>query len=194
MKAVVCALSLCVLASGALRAQEGTEAQRQSIAAARAQAQAEFAAQEAVCAKRFAVSACMDAVAVRRRASNQSLARQEAELNNAERAQRAAEQRQRLEDKARERQARDAEVRGSGDVQQEKLQQQRDKQAQHRALAGQATPRAPAASEAGLPAGTQAANQESFAQKQKAAQERKAARDKRLRESTQPRQGLPTPP
>lgn len=195
MKTAAFVLSLWWLVSGVALAQDDIEAQRQSIAAARAQAQNEFAAQEAVCAKRFAVTACMDDVSARRRASNKALARQEAVLNNAERAQRAAEQRQRLDDKARERQTRDAEANDSADVQQEKLQQQRDKQAQHQAKSGQAVGRFPAASQPGLAASTQAANQQAFAQKQKAAQERKAARDKRLRENTESRQlPLPTPP
>lgn len=194
MKKVVLALSLYVLLCGAALAQDDMETQRQSIAAARAQAQADFTAQEAVCAKRFAVTACMDDVSARRRATNKALAHQEAALNNAERTQRAAEQRQRLDEKARERLVRDAEAQPDGSSEQEKMQQQRDKQAEHKAHAGQATSRSPAAPQPGLAASAQTANEQAFAQKQKEAKERMAARDKRLRESTQARQSLPAPP
>ena len=194
MKKAAVVLLLCWSASGLALGQDDIEAQRQSIAAARAQAQTEFAAQEAVCAKRFAVTACMEDVSARRRASNKALARQEAVLNNAERTQRAVEQRQRLDDKARERLARDAETQGNEDVEQDKLQQQRDKQAQHQAQAGQVSNRSAAAPKPSLAASAQTANQQAFADKQKAAQERKAAREKRLRESTKTQQSLPTPP
>lgn len=186
-------LWLCGLMVGAVMAQDDTEAQRRSIATARAQAQAEFAAQEAACAKRFAVSACMEEVAVQRRANSKNLARQEAELNKAERAQRAADQQQRLDEKARERADRDARTQTAVDASQEKLQQQRDKQARHHAQAASAASSPSVAPQPGLAASAQTANRQAFQQKLKAAQERKAARDKRLREAGQPRQLLPLP-
>lgn len=188
------ALCLSLFLASAVMAEDDVEVRRQSIAAARAQAQEEFIAQEAACAKRFAVTPCMEEVAARRRASNKKLARQEAELNKAERLQRVTEQRQRLEDKARERVTRDAQTPAGEEVSEEKLQQQRDKQAQHRAQAASAAGQPPAASQPSLTASAQKANRQAFEQKQKAAQERKAARDKRLHEGTQPRQPLPTPP
>ncbi len=169
---------------------DATQVQRQRISAERTRAEAEFSRQEQACQSRFAVQACMDQIAVQRRTLARELMRQEAELNAAERQQRAQEQLQRSAEKERDYQARAQQQ--TDNATPDRLQAQQEKQQAHRKMAPVSSP-----ADKPLPAAPTAAEQaslrEAYAAKQRAAQERRMAREKRLRDTPQPTPGLPTP-
>ena len=173
-------------------------AERQRIDRERAQGNAAFNAQEQACQTAFAVTACLHDVGMRRIALLSDLKRQEIRLNDAERAQRGAEQGQRTQDKATQR------VRDSADVPvgpdtsfQEKQKAQRDKQEAHRktetANQGGVAAFQPALRSAPDTA-VQEQNRLAFARKQEEAIQRRLERDKRMvRKLPSERTALPTP-
>jgi membrane protein involved in colicin uptake len=174
-------------------------AEMENIQASRVREGAAFDAEEADCYQRFAVSGCLKSVQSRRRAAMAKLRHQEALLHEREAAQRGAEERQRIADKAREKAQQDAERRanGSADDNAGKLREQQDKRAAHAARAGaSATPPSvnkPAGS--GPDAAKQAANRESYARKLADAEKKRQDVAKRqMEKSGKNAAPLPLPP
>lgn len=172
-------------------------AEHQRIDEARAQAMADFNAEDIACYQRFAVSGCLKQVQSRRRAVLADLKKQEALLQEQERAGQAAEQRRSLAQKALERQQLEADIRADNAAGRaaEKLLEQQEKQAAHAAKA-----QAPAASAAapaapiGPGATEQASNRESYARKQLDAEKKRQDIAKRLAEKdSKPAAPLPVP-
>ena len=174
------------LAQGAGSGELTVDQQRQHIAASRIEKMAELDAQDALCASRFAVNDCRQAVAANRRVVIRELRQQENNLNEMERQSRGAAQIQRLQE--RDRQA--ADVTAS--------------QRRH----NPAVPIAPVppipirsasspthsrtATETLAPADAEK-NRAAFADKQRSALERQLARDKRLQEKRDGSTALPKP-
>jgi hypothetical protein len=82
--------------------------ERERIAQTRQQVTAQFDAERQACFQRFAVNSCLADVAARRQSAVGVLQHQEHAISRAQRAQRAAQRVRVNEDKARARQARDA--------------------------------------------------------------------------------------
>jgi colicin import membrane protein len=97
-----------MLLGGAVSAQEGPgdAAERERILRDRAAAQERFEAARSDCEARFATTACLDAARAERRGSLERLKREEVVLDTALRRQRAADRMRRIQDKAREADAR----------------------------------------------------------------------------------------
>jgi hypothetical protein len=168
-------------------------AEFQRIEATRASESAALDAEESACYQRFAVSGCLKGVQSRRRAMLAGLRRQEAVLHEREFAERAAEQRARNLQKIAERKQQE-EGQRSGDAeaeQREKLQAQKDKQADHATKARQPQASAPPAPHTSGPTpAEQAANRDSYARKQADAQKKREEIARRQSKSVAP---LPLP-
>jgi colicin import membrane protein len=177
-------------------ADDDASVQRQAIAKQRQEAQARFDAEAQACAKKFVVTACTNEAAARRRGVENELNRRETVLNDSARAQRGTEQIQRIEDKAREREASEAERQSQVPAASagEKESAQREKQAQHAAIVPMAKTAASGPKSGNVNAASHAANRDAFAHKQREALEHRNARDKRLRDVKQPARQLPLPP
>jgi colicin import membrane protein len=96
-------LLICLAFSGfAARAQDdtGVAAHRARISGERAQAEAEFAARQKQCYRKFAVNDCLNAAKAQRREKLADLRRQEISLNDAERKRKAAERSGSLEERS----------------------------------------------------------------------------------------------
>lgn len=168
--------------SAALASADAAEFQR--IEATRARETAAMDAQESACYQRFAVSSCLTEVQSRRRAMLANLRQQEAVLHEREFAERGAEQRRLSQQKVLERQQREEELRASHAQadRADKLQAQKDKQAEHAAMA---QPRAASAGPAtpqptGPTAAEQAAKRDSYARKLAEAEKKRQEIAKRL--------------
>jgi colicin import membrane protein len=195
-------LGLCFATQGFAQAQADTyepvsSQDYQRIEAVRARESAAFDAQEAVCYQRFAVNDCLKQVQSRRRALLADLKRQEARLHEREHAQQGVEALQRIRQKALEAQQSKADSQaGDGAVRaQEKLQEQKDKQAAHaaKAVSGTAPASAPAPSGPGVAEQTRA--REAFARKQADAEKKRQEVAARLAEkAAKPGKPLPVPP
>lgn len=160
-------------------------AEFQRIEATRARETAAMDAQEAACYQRCAVSSCLTEVQSRRRAMLANLRQQEAVLHEREFAERGAEQRRLSQQKVLERQQKEEELRASHAEAEraDKLQAQKDKQAEHAAKAQQ--PQAPSAGAAtpqptGPTAAEQAAKRDSYARKLADAEKKRQEIAKRL--------------
>ena len=155
----------------------------QRIEAARAQALADFNAEDIACYQRFAVSGCLKQVQSKRRALLADLRKQEALLREQELAQQAAQQRERTARKALERQQLEADIRADNAAGRaaEKLLEQQEKQAAHAAKASSASAAAPPAP-TGPGATEQASNRDSYARKQLDAEKKRQDIAKRLAE------------
>jgi len=185
--ALVCATPLIAMADTALAGSDsGLEYQR--IEELRAREMADFSAREAVCYQRFAVNDCLKELQSPHRAVLADLRRQETRLHDRERAQLAAEQLQRSEEKALERQ--------------QAVEQAAAATTKERSRAPkQAAPAAGAASGAVHPAqtsGPDAAEREAhvknLAAKQAAAQKKRQEVTERLREKQRAKPVSPLPP
>ena len=188
-------LTVCmgaVLFSAQLLAQEGSapaspqdQAEAlQQIDTLRAQKMAELDGREAACYARFAVSGCLKSVQSERRAVLARLRRQEAELHEQQLQQQAAEKRLQAQTRLQERAQQDADrlAQNPGAAADEKLQAQKQKQADHQARAAQTPASAAPASPAGPTAAEQAANRASYASKQQEAQKKREEIARRLSE------------
>lgn len=93
LRRVFCSAVLLVAVVGATvaapAAADDTEARRSRIETQRAALERDFAADKAACRERFSVTACVDAVSVRRRQALAALREQELRLDEAQRQQRA---------------------------------------------------------------------------------------------------------
>jgi colicin import membrane protein len=154
---------------------------------------AQFDAQEQACTKAFAVTDCVRAVNVRRRAVVSALRKEENALNDAERRQRERERLQSLQEKARQRAEQAPPMDANTESAQERLRRQQDKLSQH---APQSAPKARAVPKAQSPidAPTRQQNATDYAARQKAANDRRAERQKRVKEQGKSAKDLPTPP
>jgi hypothetical protein len=196
-------LVLALLGCGLAQAQSdpvsglgSASAESQRIEAERIRQNAAFDAQDAACYQRFSVNACLAKVAAKRRAVLADLKRQEASLHDSERLQKGGEQLRRTEQKAVERQQKEAEIQAEDTAATtlEKLQAQKDKKAEHAAKAASAsdvrTPSAPT----GPTAADQAQYRDSYARKQAEAAKKRLEVAKRLKEKDSvPAQPLPPP-
>ena len=163
--------------------------QRQHIQTERTRLEAAWGAQEAACHSRFMVQSCLDKLDAERRTAEQSFKRQEAVLNAADRRQRAQEQLERTAEKARDRQAHEAESQSG--VKNDAARSLEERQQGHKpavpaSASSKPSPSAPSAQD-------QAAYRQAFNAKLRAAQEHREARDKRLKESTETSPSLPLP-
>ena len=166
--------------------------QRQHIQAERTRLEAAWGAQEAACHSRFMVQSCLDKLDAERRTVEQEFKRQEALLNAADRRQRAQEQLDRAAEKAKERQAREAELQPSKKPDPQQALEERQSAHKPNAAAPAATSNKAATS--GPSAQDKASYRQAFTAKLRAAQAHREERDKRLRESADTLPSLPTPP
>jgi colicin import membrane protein len=190
-----------VIGQAASQAQETSPdaAEFQRIEATRARETAVYDAQEAACARRFAVSGCVKEVQSQRRAMLANLRRQEATLHERQLAEQGAAQRRLSAQKLQERQQQDAQLQAdsTGQGAADKLQVQKDKQAEHAAKPAMAG--ASAAASASLPAATglsaaeQTANRGSYARKQAEAEKKRQDIAKRLADKGPGAAPLPLP-
>ena len=178
---LLCAMS--ALAQEDAQNLDANAAEHQRIEAARVQATAGFDAEDAACYQRFAVSGCLKDVQSKRRAMLGVLRKQEALVIERELAQQAQAQRQRVVQKAQERQQQEADLAAdNGAVRAaDKLQEQQEKQAAHAALA-----QASGVSSMAMPSPTgpapadQASNRDSHARKLLEAEQKRQEIAKRL--------------
>jgi hypothetical protein len=181
----VCAASAMGETDNKKSAAEENDLQRQRLNTLREEKMTELAAQDAVCLSRFAVTDCQNQVGKRRREMLADLKRQEAQLNEADRRQKGADQLLRSQDKAPDRALRQSEVQANQltESQEDRLRAQNEKVLKHKR---QAKTVAPSASVNKLPSGLDAASIESnraaFSEKQRAAEQRRMDREKRLRD------------
>ena len=92
--------TLLASAAGASAAEAGAPASpRDRVRADRAQAEAQYAEAERACRARFAISGCLEAAGAKRREALTRLRRQDVEIDAAERRERAAARRARIEAK-----------------------------------------------------------------------------------------------
>lgn len=179
--------------------------ERARIAEQRSQLEASFAAEEAVCQRKFFVNACLNEARGRQREALTDLRRQEVLLDDADRKRKAADQLEKIEEKgSAQRQQEGAEkaqenlrkgVAGAAEAV-ERAQAQNEKAAQaaeRRAavLAAQARKEAEASQRAALEAQAQA-RAAALRQRQQEAATRKEERERRLREAA-PSQTQPLP-
>ncbi|RFO98477.1 hypothetical protein DIC66_00875 [Rhodoferax lacus] len=180
------------------KAVEWETAEFQRIEATRVRETAAMDAEEAACYKRFAVSSCLNGVQSRRRAMLANLRRQEATLHERQFAAQGAEQLRRNQQKARERAQQEADQRAetADGSRADRLQAQRDKQAEHTARKSTSAASAPAlrAPLAGPTPAEQATNRENFARKQAEAQKKREDNARRQAEKGgKPAAPLPIP-
>jgi colicin import membrane protein len=97
-RTLVTRLALAALAVAAISAQ-GQPDEREALAAERRRIEAGFATEEAACAHRFTVNACVEDVAERRRAALAPLRGRELALDEAERRARAAERQRAVQER-----------------------------------------------------------------------------------------------
>ncbi len=112
MTSAMCAALLAAAAHAqpAPSEPEPARAERVRIAAERSRIDAEYAAEQQRCFKRFAVNDCRNESRRRRDAARGALRKREIELNDAERARRAAVQHDNIEQRQRELEQREAEA------------------------------------------------------------------------------------
>lgn len=168
--------------------------ERSRIDAQRHQALAAFVIQEQACQTRFAVSACVRDLGLRRNALLAELKRQEASLNDAERLKRGADQIKRIEEKSAERVLVEQDAAAtSPKAQLEKKAAQEAKLRDHdKPKSERGSQARESKKEAALTEAEITDNQIAYARKIDAANKRKLEREKRLNE---PAVGsLPTPP
>ncbi len=124
---------IAVAQGDAVQGLDSIASERDRIANQRQQETRRFDAMDAECTTRFAVNDCIRSTQSQRRAMLLELRRQEAILDDAERMQRGQEALRRTEQKAREREERDAQAAGADGLkaQQERLVEQADKQKRH---------------------------------------------------------------
>lgn len=194
MKTLVLALLLVALAASAQDDASHAEVQRQQIANLRAQANAQLNAQVQACQSKFAVTGCVAEVERRRIQVMSQFKHQEADLNGAQRRQRAAEQVQRTQAKIAQRALQDADRPDvSGGTLQERRQKQDDKVLQHSAMRSGVP--ASTGSRTPSPAKNLEVNRTAYADKVEAARQRRLARDERLKKQpAQKNRALPVPP
>jgi hypothetical protein len=168
----------------------------QRIESARTRERANFEAQEAACYQRFAVNDCLKKVQSKRIAVMAELKRQEGLLHDRERAQQGADALERIEQKALERQQRlDEDQTAEGaNHEQTKLQEQKDKRAEHAAKATSSPVPVSATVPTGPTVTDQAEARASYARKQADAEKKRQELLKRQAEkASAPAKPLPVP-
>ncbi|MBK7282093.1 MAG: hypothetical protein IPI09_15780 [Burkholderiales bacterium] len=153
------------------------------IGAVRQQKTAELDVQDASCMDRFAVTDCQNKVTIRRRQMLADLKRQEDEIKDAQRQQRAQQQLQRSADKAAEnaQHATESEALQSSETERDRQKAQDEKVLSHQQHAKPVEPKASGPKiAAGLDADTRAKNRAAYQEKQEAAQKRREDRAQRL--------------
>lgn len=170
--------------------ESAVEAARARLDAQRKTQNAEFAAQDDACLTRFAVTDCQNAVAKRRRAASARLKREEVELNNAVRQQRAQEQVTRTQEKQDARATRDASNAVAAPPDREKALQEK---IQNHPQPAQAQARRAKVVEA-ADAKVLEENRKAYADKQQTLLKKRQERDRRLQEQGPPKNHLPVPP
>lgn len=168
--------------------------ERSRIDAQRRQALVAFVAEEHACQSRFAVSACVRDLGLRRNALLAELKRQEASLNDAERLKRGADQIKRAEEKSAERvrSEQDATETSSSAQLEKKAAQDAKLRVHQKPKSGSGSQARESKKEGVLSEAAINENRLAYARKLDAANKRKLEREKRLSE---PGIGsLPTPP
>jgi len=193
MGATLMAWSLCAWG------QVEIEQERTRIDDVRRHQSALFAEQERACQSKFAVTGCQSEVDARRRAVMNGLKRQEAALNDKQRAHRGVEQMRRSDEKARENAARNpAEAASSSpesSVRAEREKEHLEKVKNHPAPGPVAPTRVPGATATTVINETQRSKgRDAYQAKLKEAEKKRAERDKRLQERGSAPLALPLPP
>jgi len=169
------------------------DAQRQAIVSQQHQLLQKLEIQDNNCAERFFVTDCRAQVDAQRRKALAEFKRQELALDEAQRAQRSAEQQKSLVDKELERQERDNRIVDPDKTPAARLQRQVEKQAAHVQQAqSQQRPITQPKTPTGPDAAARQRSKLAYEDKQKALEQRRAEREKRLREH--PSTVAPLPP
>lgn len=169
---------------------EEIESQRASLKAEHKALDAKFAAEADACLDRFTTTDCENAVAKRRRTAKAEIRKRELTLNNAVRAQRAREQAERTQEKARGRASTDqSQASRLAQDREKSLQEKQQNRPQPGVGQAQSTKVAPVHDPKVLDE-----RRKAYAQKHQDLEKRRADRDKRLAEDQNPGASLPTPP
>lgn len=188
--------AFCALDGSKAQVVQSIGEQRQKLITERDEAMLYFDAQDAQCKNQFAVTGCLKDVNRLRLVRLAAIKKAENRLQDAERLQRGAEQRQQLEDRAaaHERQSKEAVEARSVDVE---TPQTLDKKAV-KTPAEQPRLDKPAGTSSSPKAGIndvlQRDNRKTYEAKQLEAEKKRVERDKRLREQKSPVPGLPAAP
>lgn len=170
--------------------ESAVEAARARLDAQREIQNAEFAAQDDACLARFAVTDCQNAVAKRRRAASARLKREEVELNNAVRQQRAQEQVTRTQEKQDARATRDASNAVAAPPDRERALQEKIQNHPQPAPAQARRAKVVEAADAKV----LEEKRKAYADKQQTLLKKRQERDQRLQEQGPPKNHLPVPP
>ncbi len=182
------------------QAQGEDRAERQRIDEERQQANAALDAQERACHTKFAVTSCLHAIGLQRSQTLTELRRREGRLNDIQRQQRGAEQRQRVEEKRAERLRTPALQPSLNDPAQQDGQDAQDRRTpqerQAAAPSNTGVERASGEAKAARVVGAEEAerNRAAHAQKLEAARTHRLERDKRLKDRPAEGKSLPLPP